>query len=233
MDFFETVEKRRSIRKFTEKSIPPEVVHRALDAAILAPNSSNVQTWDFYWVKSPEKKSKLIEACLSQAAARTAAELIVVVADPSLWRRSQAGLIAYTEQVNAPKLVKDYYKKLIPITYSYGWFNSLGLIKKILYNCVGLFRPTPRSPATMRDLQEVASKSAALAAQNFVLAMTAQGFQTCMMEGFDACRVSRLLGLKSPARPVMVIGMGQELPDGKGTWGGRYRIDKNLVVHEI
>ena len=56
MDFFEVVAKRRSIRKFTDEPISDDMIAKALDAAVLAPNSSNVQTWNFYWVKSPDKK---------------------------------------------------------------------------------------------------------------------------------------------------------------------------------
>ena len=44
----------------------------------------------------------------------------------------------------------------------------------------------------MRDLQEIAIKSAALGAENFVLALEAQGFSSCMMEGHDESRVLKL-----------------------------------------
>lgn len=52
-------------------------------------------------------------------------------------------------------------------------------------------------------------KSAALAAENFVLAVTAEGFDTCMMEGFDEPRVRRLLGLARHYRVAMVIAIGK------------------------
>ena len=56
MDFFETVKTRRSIRRFENRSVPSEVILKAFNAAILAPNSSNIQAWNFYWVRTPEKK---------------------------------------------------------------------------------------------------------------------------------------------------------------------------------
>jgi proline iminopeptidase len=61
MDLFQAIEKRRSVRKFKEQKFPDEHVHRALQAAVLAPNSSNTQTWDFYWIQTPETKSKMVE----------------------------------------------------------------------------------------------------------------------------------------------------------------------------
>src|ERR1035437_8447104 len=109
MDFFEAISKRRSIRRYTDETVPDEVIHKALDAAILAPNSSNTQTWDFHWVKSDDKKKKLIEYCLAQSAARTAKHLLVVTADPANWKRSHKPLINWVESVKAPKQVILYY----------------------------------------------------------------------------------------------------------------------------
>ena len=231
MDFFETIKARRSIRKFTQTQVPREVMQKAFSAALLAPNSSNTQTWNLIWVKSSENKKNLVTACLAQSAARTAAELVVVTADPALWRRSQSHLVNYVKSVNAPKQVIMYYEKLIPITYRWGFLNCLAPLKWLIANSVGLFRPMPRGPNTRRDLQEVAIKSAALACENFVLAMTAQGFSTCMMEGFDECRVKRLLKLNSSERVVMVIAVGEAAPNG--TWGPQFRVPENLIVKEV
>ena len=72
MDFFDLIDKRRSVRKFSNESIPEEVITKALEAAVLAANSSNLQPWEFYWVKSRNKKDDLIKACFSQNAAKTA-----------------------------------------------------------------------------------------------------------------------------------------------------------------
>lgn len=231
MDFFEAIKARRSIRKFSEKTVPAEVMKKSFEAALLAPNSSNTQTWNFIWVKTPDNKNKLIEGCLSQSAARTAAELVVVTADPALWRRSQSYLIEYVKSTTAPKQVLMYYEKIIPITYRWGFLNTLAPIKWLIANGVGLFRPMPRGPNSRRDLQEVAIKSAALAAENFVLALAAQGYATCMMEGFDECRLHSLLKLKSSERVVMVIAIGEAAENG--TWGPQFRIPSNLIIKEV
>lgn len=229
MEFFEVVKKRRSIRRFTDQQISDDLIKHALEAAILAPNSSNTQTWDFHWVKSAEIKSKLVKICLDQSAARTANQLVVVTADPKLWKRSQQSLIDWAVRSKAPDAVKMYYEKLVPMMYRWGFLNILAPIKSLIYFCVGIFRPTPRGPASRSDSQEVAIKSAALAAENFVLAVTAQGAATCMMEGFDECRLKSLLKLKGSARVLMVIGVGYEAE--RGTWGERERLPFNEVVH--
>lgn len=229
MEYFEAVKKRRSIRRYTDEKVPESVINKALESALLAPNSSNTQTWDFHWVKSAEIKSNLIKACFSQSAARTASDLIVITANPNLWKRSQKPLVDWAKKVNAPKDVVIYYEKLIPMIYRYGFLNSLGLLKYFATSIIGLFRPMPRYTNFKRDQQEIAIKSAALAAENFALAISAQGFDTCMMEGFDACRVRKILKLNSNYRVVMVIAVGKA--SDQGTWGSQMRLPFEKVVH--
>ena len=70
-NFRKVVESRRSVRKFTKKPIPAEVLDACLHLALLAPNSSNLQPWTFYVVQNPNKKKLLVKACLGQLAAKT------------------------------------------------------------------------------------------------------------------------------------------------------------------
>jgi len=231
MEFYQAVNKRRSSRKFTDEPVPQEVMMRCFEAAIKAPNSSNMQTWNFYWVRDAEKKKSLIKYCLSQSAAREANELVVVAADPKLWKRSNPEVIKYTEEVKAPSIVKTYYQKLIPFTYRWGLFNCLAPIKWTMSTFFGFFRPTVRGPYTKRDLQEIAIKSAALACENFVLAIEAEGFSSCMMEGHDERRIKKMLKLGNSARTVMVIGIGK--PSDRALWGHQFRLPLGDVVHII
>ena len=229
MEFFEAVRARRSVRKYTTASVPPSVIQAALDAALIAPNSSNMQTWGFYWVKTPQKKKTLIEACLSQGAAKTAQEFVVVTAEPRLWKRNRDEMIQRLKASNAPSFALDYYQKLMPFTYG---FQFLAPIKWLIFNGVGIFRPMMRHPWSSKDREIVAIKSAALACENFMLAIAAQGFGSCPMEGFDESRVRRILGLRGSDRVVMVISVGA--PDlERGIWGPQVRFDRSWFVHEV
>ena len=221
MEFFDTVRLRRSIRKYTQKAVPSEVIQKALDAALIAPNSSNLQTWEFFWVKSPEKKLKLVKACMSQSAARTAQELLVVVANPSLWKKTNPEMLKYVRSMKVHKLISTYYEKLVPITYG---LTLLAPLKWLVISLVGLFRPITRGPVSL--------KSAALASENFMLAITAQGFATCPMEGFDEVRVKNLLGLNGRTRVVMVLSVGEADPE-KGTWGPQIRFNREWFIHVV
>jgi nitroreductase len=100
-----------------------------------------------------------------------------------------------------------------------------------MFNLAGIFKPVPRNPWSPRDIEEVAIKSTALAAENFMLAISAQGFDTCPMEGFDEARVKKLLGLGWRARIVMVVSVGERAPEG--LWGERFRLPREMVVKKI
>jgi nitroreductase len=228
MEFFEAVRRRRSVRKYTAKTVPADVMHKAFEAAQLAPNSSNLQTSEFIWVKSPEAKAKLVEACLGQNAAATAQELVVVVSRVDTWRAHCNAILEVARAGGANPVVEKYYGKLIPFLYGYRW---LAPLKIALFAVAGLFKPTPRRPATGRDLDEVSIKSAALASENFMLAIAAQGFDTCPMEGFDECRVKKILSAPFGARIVMVISVGER--DPKGIWGAQFRLPLSAFMREL
>ena len=228
MEFFEAVNHRRSIRNYSDKPVPPEIINKALDTALIAPNSSNAQTWQFHWVRTEQNKKNLKVACMSQGAAATAQELIVVSVRPSLWKKTSIDLLENAIPTGLEKQMRSYYGKLIPFLYG---FQLIAPIKWLIFNIMGIFKPTPRKPWSLRDREETCIKSAALASQNFMLAISAQGFDTCPMEGFDEARVKKILKLKFSDRIVMVISVGERTD--RGVWGSRYRSPREWFVHEI
>ena len=86
---------------------------------------------------------------------------------------------------------------------------------------IGLFRPIYRQ-ARNSDMRIVAHKSAGLAAQTFMLAMTNIGYDTCPMEGTDTLRIKKALKLPFGAEINMVISCGIQIPEG--IFGERFRI---------
>ena len=235
MDFFELADKRRSVRKFTDEPVPEEVINKSLQASLLAANSSNLQPWEFYWVRSLEKKNNLVEACFSQSAARTAQELIVAVSRIDTWRRNRDFILAeYEKKESYPQIVKKYYNKIVPLAYAHDRVGILGFMKKLLsllLSFIGIFKPIPRGPVFRSDVFEIVTKTTALACQNFMMSLVAQGFSSCPMEGFDEKRVKKILNLGKNTHVVMVFGVGRADPDG--VYGDRFRIDDDLVIKEV
>jgi len=227
MDLFAAAAFRRSVRKYTAEAVPSAVIEKAIDMALLAPNSSNLQTWRMYWVQDQEKKKQLARACLNQGAARTAQELLVFVADPGAWRVAQKAILKSIEG-NPRQDLHRYYGKMVPFFYGWSW---LAPFKWLAFNGIGIFRPMLRSPWSSAGVEQVCVKSCALACENFMLAVAAQGFDSCPMEGFDEWRVKSLLKLPWRARVVMVISVGKR--DPRGIWGERFRLPKEAVFIKI
>jgi nitroreductase len=235
--FDEIVRARRSVRLY-ESDTPVEeaAVQRSLDRALLSPNSSNLQLWEFYRVKNTDKKKELATYCLGQRAARTAQELIVVVARKDKWKEHAKFILDESKKdfPNTPgkqeKLMLDYYGKVIPTLYMSDPLDIFGTAKKILAFGAGLFRPTPRE-VNASDMRVVVHKSAALAAQTFMLSMQAEGYDTCPMEGFDSARVKKMLQLPGAAEITMIISIGKGKPEG--IYSKRLRLPREEVIFEI
>ncbi len=227
--FAKVAQSRRSVRVFTEDIIPDSVVEKCLDMALLAPNSSNLQPWDFYWVKSTEKTQKLKEYCLYQPAAKTAPTLIVAVARPDNWKRGQKINLDYLAGQKKPHAsMICYYEKLVPFVYGNGPLNLLGPIKSLLYAVIGLFKVIPRGPVGKSGNRLWATKTTALACENLMLAFRAAGYDSCPMEGFDEVRVKKLLRLTRGASVAMVIGAGKRA--AHGVYNERIRGPKDMFV---
>ncbi len=231
-EFEKVIKSRRSVRVYGKDPVPDAVVQECLEWALLAPNSSNLQPWDFYWVKSDEKKAKLVEYCLGQPAAATAPVLIVCVARTDTWKQNAREMLEiFKSAPNSPKAVINYYSKLVPFAYNQGPFGLLGLAKRLILNLAGLKKPTPREPVSHADMKVWAAKSTALACENLMLSFRAHGFDSCPMEGIDSRRIKKLLKLSKGAFPAMVVSAGKRAPNG--IYGPRLRYDSKRFIHKI
>lgn len=236
----EAIAYRRSVRIYKEDiELDDEIVRKCLLNASLAPTSSNMQLWEFYHVTDKTKLKALSKACFDQPAAKTAKQLVVVVTRKDLWRkRSKAnldfikkGFEKTTDKKDSTreKFILNYYKKLIPTLYT-EFLGILGALRFIFFQIVGLFRPIYRQ-VRKSDMRIVAHKSAALAAQNFMISMSAVGYDTCPMEGSDTLLIKRILDLPWGAEINMVIACG--IRDDKGVYGPRFRIPFEEVYHKV
>ena len=231
-EFNKIIQNRRSVRVFTNEKVPKDVVERVLEWGIMAPNSSNLQPWEFFWVQDPRRKAEIIEACFNQPAAKTAQEIIVCVARLDKWKdRRKDMLNLFDKSDNVPSSARAYYEKLVPFVYSQGPLSLFGYSKKMATAILGLFRPVPREPTSRSDMRVWAVKSTALACQNIMMGFSAFGFDTCPMEGLDSKRVKKTLGLSRDCEIVMTISVGKR--DKKGIYGPRIRMPKENFIKKV
>ena len=62
MDFFELLDKRRSVRNFEDKEVPFELIEEIIKDATKAPNAGNMQLWRFVVINNREYLKKISDA---------------------------------------------------------------------------------------------------------------------------------------------------------------------------
>ncbi len=77
MELYQAIEKRCSVRKFQDKAVETEKLHRVLDAGRIAPSANNRQDWKFIVVRDPAIRAKLVQA--AEQAWMQAAPIIIAV----------------------------------------------------------------------------------------------------------------------------------------------------------
>ena len=238
--FLDALNYRRSVRIYDENiELDSEIVKKCIEHATLAPNSSNMQLWEFYHITSKDTLNELTKACLGQNAAKTAKEMVVFVVRKDLWKKrvkthnenleKMFGKKPKSEYTSREKFAFNYYNKVMP--FAYGDFLGLfGYIKYTIGWVTGLFKPSYRQLRNS-DMRIVAHKTVGLAAQTFMLSMAAEGYDTCPMEGTDTLRIKKILKLPYKSEVNMVVSCGVRKPEG--VYGERFRIPFEDVYKRI
>lgn len=58
-DFYTDIDRRRSVRDFSDRPVPRDIIETALKAASTAPSGANLQPWHFAVVSGPETKRRI------------------------------------------------------------------------------------------------------------------------------------------------------------------------------
>lgn len=242
MDLKQVLHFRRSVRVYDkEQAIDTEKVKHCLELATLAPNSSNMQLWEFYHITQDTLMAEISEACLNQSATSTASQLVVFVTRQDLHKKraqfvldfEKENIKKYSPEDRQEKRINDrkiYYGKIMPFLYA-RFFGIIGALRLLITRVVGLFRPIVRQ-VSENDMRVVVHKSCALAAQTFMIAMANEGYDTCPLEGFDSKRIKKALNLPYSAEINMVISCGIR-KGNEGIWGERCRVPFEEVYHKI
>lgn len=223
------IQSRRSVRMFQPDPVPADVLEACLDLALLAPNSQNLEPWEFVHVTDPNRLATLRLLCLNQTPARQAPTLIVAVARPDLWRRARQLNLDHYAAEGGPAWALEKYRRTVPLIYDDGPLHLLAPLKACAQAIQGLFAPTWRGPFGYWGAQLWATKTTALACENLMLGLRAAGYDSCPMEGFDEPRLKRLLNLPREARVVMVLAAGRRVEGGVVA---QVRFDRALFIRQ-
>jgi len=209
--------RRRAVKSFVPVEIPAALREQLLGAARHAPSSFNMQPYRFYWIASPAQREAVAKLCLNQNPATTASALVVAVADIGALRSTARLQVAWMRQSGFPeRKIREYARtaRIGRIIFMPGPFNLLGALKWMLFRLLHAGKTIGMPPVTRQDFFKWATKGAALACQNLMIACEALALNSCPMEGFDGPRLAQYLGLSRKHHEiVMVIAIGKK-PSG-------------------
>ncbi len=100
MKFMDLVKKRDSVRKYSSKSVPRELIDECLEAARLAPSACNSQPWSFIVVDDEETKNEIVKKSMSgiyssNKFVMTAPVIIVVITEHSTYTARMGGMLRH------------------------------------------------------------------------------------------------------------------------------------------
>ena len=156
MQIQEAIQKRLSIRRYADASIPAEHMDILFKALQLAASANNWQNWEFVFVRDPAVKQRLVPACSNQSFIRDSSYFIAGVADPTLKWHMVDITIALTQ----------FALQAVELGYGTCWigaFDEAG-VKQVLnvpdhkkvVICMTLGRPTGRHvPRGRKRLEEI------------------------------------------------------------------------------
>ena len=96
---------------FKNEAIDDEKVKQCLSLATLAPTSSNMQLWEFYHIVDSDKIQQIAKASFDQNAAKSANQLVVVVARKDLWKKRKEANISFLKAQFGNKKESEYSKR--------------------------------------------------------------------------------------------------------------------------
>jgi nitroreductase len=212
------IDDRRAVRDFEPCPVDDEDLRDILEAALLAPSSSNLQLFRLHVVTSPEKRSAVAAACMNQRAARGAPVLVAVAACP---REALPSLREQLSALDADARITARARKhaaahLARMNGVVRWTASTAAMPwvRLALWCLRWVRPVPDLAAGERAFCAWAVRNSAFVAQTLMLAAQARGYASCPMEGFDRFRVQRALGLKDE-HVWLIIAIGRRAADAR------------------
>jgi nitroreductase len=83
MEFFDLIEKRRSVRMYQDKPVPEDILMKIVEAARQAPSAGNLQPYELFIVRDTRIKEELVQAAYGQGFIARAPVVLIFAQDAS------------------------------------------------------------------------------------------------------------------------------------------------------
>ena len=223
---------RRAIRDFDGTPIDDADIRAVLNEALLAPSSANTQPFTIHWLRDPAIKAKAAEACRSQRAAVSATTLLVFVAGARHGIETTTRFRAHLESTSAiGEKSRSYHLRQIENGRKFLRLAPLPVCSPLHWLLTAIFPSFTLAPVGPRAVRNWAARSALFAAQTVLLAASARGLDSCPMEGFDARKLAKLLGLRRGEVIPLVIAIGRRREDARIEPRWRRSLEDAVCIH--
>ena len=201
----QAIRERRATPSFDAAPIPPEDLHRILEAGLSAPSGYNMQPWRFIVVQSDEQKKRLRAASFNQGKVEEASAVIVACGDADGWRKDLESMLAQGLEGGMPEGYAAQARNSVPNYLSHfsteemhGWLN----------------------------------KNVMIAFTQMMLMAEALGYDTAPMEGFEQEKVHEVLLLPLSYWVVALLAVGHLKGPDKFD-GGRFDMRRTVFSEEF
>jgi len=181
VDALEAIQARRSIRKYTDEPVPPEMIDRLLEAARAAPSTSNTQSWKFKVITDPQTRARIKDVAYGQKFVARAPVIIACCLDLDAFREKG--------------------KQTLKLVLSGAVRPSMEMILRAARG--GKDREFSPERVVINGTINVA-----IATDHIVLAATALGLGTCWIRAFDAPAVQEILAIPEGLTIVCLLTIG-------------------------
>jgi nitroreductase len=76
VDIYKAISTRQTIRDFSPREIPEEIIRRILQAGLNAPTNDHLRRWEFILVQDPEKRVELVKHIRAPETTRGATNIV-------------------------------------------------------------------------------------------------------------------------------------------------------------
>jgi nitroreductase len=200
----ESLNWRYATDKFLPTAIPEDILYTIIEAARLSPSSMNFQPWKYISIQSPEIRNQIFEAGGKQEAINAPTLLVLTIPNILTAENVNNVVIAAAKARNADPATLDGYRNMLQ-----------GFVD----------RTTPEK------FFDWSRRQAYISLGMLLLAAAQLEVDAAPMEGFDATKVTEILGLKDYTA-VTLIGLGYRSPeDYHQSWPKvRFDIEEILEV---
>jgi nitroreductase len=182
MEFYEVVDKRRSVRDFKSKPVEADKLRRVVEAGLKAPSHNHLREWEFILVKDLEQRLRVVE---TGAGAED-------VLDKERLEEAVRGL--------TDDLQREMYLKALPVQK-----RMLLGSPELLVVCFRMRKPL-RECKTLYELNNFASVWTCI--ENILLAMAAEGLYGVTYIPHETSSLKKSLGIPDDYEVATLIPIG-------------------------